>query len=401
MLAHVGETWVITRANNREAIEARLDTLAERDRLHFVYVDLPPWARFWKRKKRGLRLYYLLWQAAALRAARRLHRQSPFSVVWHLTFANAWLGSLAPLLGPRFVYGPVGGGIGMPPPRLLPTLGPRGIAYEFVRSGARALGRYANPVARLAWGRAELMLVQNPETRDWLPARHREKAHVFPNVVPDVGVPLALRPRAGGTTALFVGRLIPWKGAALAIRTIARAPGWRLLVCGSGAEEARLRRLAVGLGLESRVSFLGELPRENVLRLMSTEADVFLFPSLHDEAGWVVVEALLCGLPVVCLDRGGPPVLAGPAALTAPALGDANTVASALAAALANARTSLGTTTIQDRALEFSFGARVQQLRLLLSSSGIGSSETRRPSTAETRGQPVPMPESMRQRSAS
>jgi glycosyltransferase involved in cell wall biosynthesis len=398
MLAHVGDTWVITRANNREAIEPRLQDLAERERLHFVYVDLPPWARFWKRKKRGIRLYYLLWQGAALRAARRLHKESPFTVVWHLTFANAWLGSLAPLVGPTFVYGPVGGGIGMAPFRLFPTLGVRGSLYELVRSAARGLGRYLNPVARLAWNRAELILVQNPETRGWLPARHRAKAHVFPNAVLDVRVLFAPREHAVATTALFVARLIPWKGAVLAIRTIAQAPGWRLLVCGSGTDEARLRGLAVRLGVETRVLFLGERSREDVLRLMTEEADVFLFPSLHDEAGWVVVEALLCGLPVVCLDRGGPPALAASAALVAPARGDADAVASALAIALAEARKSV---TIRDRALEFSFASRLEQLKLLLSTSGLEIDATRFPGAVDSRGEPIPWSQSTERRKTS
>ena len=46
---------------------------------------------------------------------------------------------------------------------------------------------------------------------------------------------------------------------------------------------------------------------------------MFVFPSLHDEAGWVVVEAMACGLPVVSLDVGGPPILAGDAMVVAPA----------------------------------------------------------------------------------
>ena len=41
---------------------------------------------------------------------------------------------------------------------------------------------------------------------------------------------------------------------------------------------------------------------------MAEEADVLLFPSLHDEGPMVVAEALAVGLPVVCLDRGGAPV---------------------------------------------------------------------------------------------
>jgi NAD(P)-dependent dehydrogenase (short-subunit alcohol dehydrogenase family) len=92
MLARYGDTWVITRANNREVIESAIDEIPERGRLHFVYVDLPAWARSWKRGSRGLRPYYLLWQLAALRVARRLHRTIGFDLVWHLTLANAWPG---------------------------------------------------------------------------------------------------------------------------------------------------------------------------------------------------------------------------------------------------------------------------------------------------------------------
>ena len=98
MLARFGDTWVLTRSNNRERIEDGLTAIPERDALHFVYVDLPPWARFWKRGLRGLRPYYLLWGFAALREARRLQRTERFDLVWHLTLANAWLGSSAPLL---------------------------------------------------------------------------------------------------------------------------------------------------------------------------------------------------------------------------------------------------------------------------------------------------------------
>jgi glycosyltransferase involved in cell wall biosynthesis len=45
--------------------------------------------------------------------------------------------------------------------------------------------------------------------------------------------------------------------------------------------------------------------------LMRERTDLFLFPSLHDEGGWVIAEAMASGLPVVCLDWGGPAVLAG------------------------------------------------------------------------------------------
>jgi glycosyltransferase involved in cell wall biosynthesis len=312
-LATLDHTWVITRANNAKAIETGLSGIPERDRLTFVFIDLPRWARFWKKGRRGHRIYYLLWQAAALMAAKRLMKQHRFEIVWHLTLANVWMGSLAPLAGGKFVFGPVGGGASAPL-RLMPALGVRGTLLELARDGITVLSRYLNPLARLAWRRAELVLVQNPETRDWLPSRHRAKAVVFPNAVIAVA-DMPVRPRVtrdGGTpTILFAGLLQPMKGVSLAIRALERLPEWRLIICGSGPDELRLRRLATQQGVVDRVEFRGWVQRQELARVMREEADVFVFPSLRDQAGFVVAEATTIGLPSVSLDRGGPKLVGG------------------------------------------------------------------------------------------
>ena len=76
-LAHAAaghEVWVLTRANNRAAIEDALQHHPSPG-LHFVYHDLPRWMRWWKRGGRGVRLYYLLWQWGAYRLARILCRE--------------------------------------------------------------------------------------------------------------------------------------------------------------------------------------------------------------------------------------------------------------------------------------------------------------------------------------
>jgi glycosyltransferase involved in cell wall biosynthesis len=308
MLARLGETWIVTRENNRDAIDAALPAIAERDRLHFEYVDLPAWARVWKRGLRGVHPYYVLWQMAALRRARALNEERRFDLAWHLTFANAWIGSAAALLGPRFVYGPVGGGV-KTPLKLIPTLGARGLLQELLRITVRGAARYGNPLARLSWRRADLILVQNPETREWLPRRHRAKVEVFPNAVLETFERTRAPRDAHGKTALLAARLSPWKGAGLAVRVMARLPGWRLVVVGSGPDQARLRRLASRQKVADRIQFLGHVPRARLLELMQSEADVLLFPSMHEDAGWVVAEAGAAGLPVVALDRGGPPLL--------------------------------------------------------------------------------------------
>jgi glycosyltransferase involved in cell wall biosynthesis len=269
MLARLGSAWVITRANNREDIENLLPHIPERDRLNFVYVDLPKWARFWKKGKRGARLYYMLWQAAALVEARRLHKEIGFDIAWHLTFSTVWLGSAGSLLGTPFVYGPVGGGVGCPW-RLSSTLGGLGVAYEVLRSSARGVGRYLNPWARLAWNKADLILTQNEETRTWFPKRHRRRIEVFPHIVLDeplamLDVDRSCAARTPTKTALFAGRLLPWKGTALALHVIDRLPDWRLIICGRGADERRLRRLARRLQIEERVEFRGQVPRDELM----------------------------------------------------------------------------------------------------------------------------------------
>jgi glycosyltransferase involved in cell wall biosynthesis len=311
MLARMGEVWILTRENNRGVIEAALPDVPERENLHFEYVDLPERTRFWKRGARGARPYYLLWQMAALRRARRLSRDVPFDLVWHLTWANVWMGALAPLLRYPFVYGPVGGGVGMDW-NFIGVLGFRGTIYEVTRAFVRGAARYANPLARLPWRRAALILVQNPETRAWLPARYRDKTIVFPHVVLDQQ---GQHRRAAGEdrrpTALFVGRLLPWKGVALVLRALGQLDGWQLIVCGSGSDERRLKRLTKKLRLDDRVRFLGWVPEARVRELMHEETDVLLFPSLHDEGGFVIAEAMAAHLPVVCLDRGGPPTIGG------------------------------------------------------------------------------------------
>jgi glycosyltransferase involved in cell wall biosynthesis len=133
--------------------------------------------------------------------------------------------------------------------------------------------------------------------------------------------------------------LLWWKGVDLAIGAMARLPDWRLIVCGAGPDESRLRRWTAELGVVERTVFTGWLPRSELLRLMREEAGVFLFPSLHDEAGWVVTEALAADLPVVCLDRGGPPLLAEGHGVGVSTSGSRGTVMSRLATEVERART--------------------------------------------------------------
>lgn len=326
------DVWVITRPRFRESIQKELDADSElATHLHVEYLDLSRTALRWKRKAWDIYWYYALWQRAAGKTARRLHSRHRFDVAHHVTFANDWMPcGLASVPGLPLVWGPVGGSSTLPVWRLRKWLGVRGTLTEGLRSTITSVARrtWGTPIAR----QSALMIAQNPGVAAAF-ARSARAITVEPNAS------LSDLPSRSDSIrrhhAVFVGRLLGWKGAALAIDAISRLPhDWSLDIFGSGYDEARLRARVAKLGLGDRVIFVGHRPRKEVLEAIAA-ADVFLFPSMHDQAGWVVAEASSIGCPVVCLPLGGPPVLAEPNAFIADLKGDlvANVAAQIISAA--------------------------------------------------------------------
>ena len=190
--------------------------------------------------------------------------------------------------------------------RLLPQLGAVGALRDAVRYIIRRLAERRSHL-RTTIRRADLALAQNPETAARLSsARSVDVAPNGTSAVPEA------HPGGGERSrdVLFVGRLIPYKAGVLAVRAIARVetPGSRLVVIGDGPDRPRMERLAERLGVADRVEFLGRIPRAEVFERVAT-AGVFAHPALHDDSPLSVAEALALGTPVVCLDRGGPPVV--------------------------------------------------------------------------------------------
>jgi glycosyltransferase involved in cell wall biosynthesis len=236
------------------------------------------------------------------------------------------------------------------------------MAFELARAAVRTSAKYGNPLARMSWRRAALILVQNERGREWLPRRFRPKSVVFPNAMLEDGDAGEGSARDDdGRCALYAGKLLPLKGVSLAIRAVARAPGWRLIVCGEGPDRARLEKVARKEGVEERVEWRGWVPREEVLRAMREDAQVFLFPSLHDESPLAVADAVASGLPVLCLDLSGAQTVAGPAATVVSARSPARAV-DALAQRLSAARWP-APEVVAARARELHIDARLSELR--------------------------------------
>jgi len=246
------------------------------------------------------------WQRIAAHRAVELDADIDFEVVHHVTLAAYWLRTGVSVLAKPLVWGPVGGGVDAPW-RLLTQIGGRGLLEESLRAVIRrTMARV--PAVRRAPTRAAVVLAQNADTARRLP--QGTGSRVLSNALA-TDLPAAPMPRARTKEVLVVGRLVPWKGHVLALRAMrhTRTPGALLHIIGDGLDRHRLVAAAERLGVQDRVRFLGQMEQPDLFDRLS-HAGVLLHPSLHEEAGCVVAEALALGTPLVCLERGGPSVLA-------------------------------------------------------------------------------------------
>jgi glycosyltransferase involved in cell wall biosynthesis len=306
------DVWLLTRGKFAHELTEEL-AVRPIPSLTVVPLELPKWLLRLRRRHADVYWYYPLWQRLAERTARRLHAEHSFDVIHHLTFAVDWMpaGVVQPSSA-KVIWGPIGGSTAVPL-SLAHWLGGRGLVGELVRRGWTGVARKL--VGRRLAQTADLVVAQNNDVAETFGQAAREIV-VQPNVAIRRFASAAgpYEPYSpGAKTALFVGRLIPWKGVMLAISTMARpeAAGWELRVIGDGPDWRRAERLAERLGIRDRVEFTGQLPREEVLAAM-LRADALLAPAMREAAGWAVTEALASGCPVVCIDRGGPSVIVGP-----------------------------------------------------------------------------------------
>jgi glycosyltransferase involved in cell wall biosynthesis len=304
------EVWVITHTYNRPGVEKALAEGAYGG-VHFHFLDLPGGLRALYKIEFGQRIYYYLWQFAAWRLARRLHRIHRFDLAHHLTFGNDWIGSIIGAFLPvPYIHGPVGGGQKTPKP-LLKEYTVYGRFAERVRQAAQWGGRH-DYIRRRCLRRAKAILVCNKETQAKIPRKDRPKVFYFPvNGMSreDLDLISAGGERGPAFRVLTAGRMHRLKGFALAIKAFARLaekhPDAEFRIIGMGEEEANLKTLAADLGVSNKIDFIPWMARPDLLKTMAS-ADVFLFPSFRDGGGAVVIEAMAAGKPVVVLDSGGP-----------------------------------------------------------------------------------------------
>ena len=260
-------------------------TLTAMQSLTYPYFEHLVWKRFGEQIKAGV--------------FDIVHRVTPLSPTSPSSLARR-----CKKIGVPFMLGPLNGGLPWP----------KGFTEDRVRERewlSFVRGAYALlPMVASTYKHAEAVIVGSHHTE-------RELAHYGASSVyiPENGIDSKkFRSRnnsaqeAPTIKAVFVGRLVPYKGADLAMRSCAELAAQGMLtldIVGDGPEMGALQELCDQLGLRKSIKFHGWLSHADVGEQLSN-ADLLVFPSIREFGGGVVLEAMASGVVPVVVDYGGP-----------------------------------------------------------------------------------------------
>ncbi len=274
-----------------------------------IYIDFPwpgPGEHVWAQN-----LHYFIWLIFAGLQSRTLKKNNiKFDWCQQITWASMRYPCFLAKNG-KLILGPMGG-TEEPNWKIVQCFGKKSYLFEKLRIVSVTLPHLLK-ISLLWLKRADVIALANHSCLTHLPKSQREKAIVFPAISLhnfDLGSPKIIDPY-NPIKLLFVGRLLSWKGVNLILSTLSELHkkniAFSCSFLGEGPELEKLQIDAKIMGIDDKIEFKPWIERNKTYSFYDSH-DLFIFPSLHDSGGMVVLEAVARGLPVICLNTGGPPM---------------------------------------------------------------------------------------------
>ncbi len=305
------QVWVVTRDNNEPTIKKYLEEKTEynNENLHFIYVGLPKKLTFWKKGRRGMRLFYMLWQRKAAKVAQELNKKEHFDFVQHVTFVSYTQPSYMYKVGVPLIWGPVSGGENIPKGIKI-KMNKKEAIVEAVRKASQTLAPYT-PSIRKTMKTAKIILTATEETRQRIPQKYQKKTHIMPAIgIEQMPEPIQ-KCKTEKIKIIMAGRLIYWKAFDIGIKAFLQIaeqyPEIELHILGEGNQKKKLQKLA-GKYLDNRVFFEKAVQHDEIYQFYS-QFDLFVNTTLRDSGCMTMMEAMSVGLPCIAIATGGPGVL--------------------------------------------------------------------------------------------
>lgn len=309
-LAKHYKVWVITRDNNKETIDSYLNNNPQykNDNLNFIYVGLSRKLTFWKKGRRGMRLFYMLWQRKAAKVAIELNKSIKFDLVQHITFVSYTQPTYMYKLGIPMIWGPVAGGENIPNTIDLEM----SIKEKFIEAFRRFSQKFVLivPSIKMTMKKSEYIFVATEETKDKIPLKYRQKVKVI-SAIGLESIPKLNnnnKNKFDNVKIIMAGRLIYWKafdiGIKAYLRIVEKYPDTELHILGEGDKKYSLEYLA-GNYLNKNIFFQKPISHDEIFEFYQ-KYDIFMNTSLRDSGCMTMMEALSVGLPCIALSCGGP-----------------------------------------------------------------------------------------------
>lgn len=162
----------------------------------------------------------------------------------------------------------------------------------------RPLAHYLRMWDTLSASRVDHFIADSQYVARRIARHYRREAVVIPPPVDVQAYAPAGHPHPPGDAYLFLGQLVGYKRADIAVEACSRT-GRQLIVAGDGPQLEALRAMA-GPG----VRFVGRL-EQDALRPLLQQCRALIFPA-DEDFGIVPVEAMAAGRPVIAYGRGEP-----------------------------------------------------------------------------------------------
>lgn len=302
--------WVIARSNEKQQTEEFLRQ--HPGALRNVQVHYVPFTSSSFNYPFAEIPYYLMyrhWQWRAYRLGRTLDKSVNFDLVHHVNGTGFREPGYLWKLDKPFIWGPVNG-LQFFPLKLLRAVPFRFRIFFFVKNLSTLWAMHMARRPKLAATRARAIIAATTTAAAEIKRLWGKNSTLLCEVsaLTCQNGPPARRSREEPLRIIWAGTCEPRKALNIVLYALARLKDspvqWQLTIVGTGALGMKWKALAGTLGVADRCSFLGKLPRADVLRVMAT-GHCFVQPSLYDGTPTVVAEALAHGLPVICLDQFG------------------------------------------------------------------------------------------------
>lgn len=314
-LAKYCELHIITEGEFKNKIEAALPTLPQGNNMHFYYNPVSDEVRkmCWNQGDWRFYKYYREWQWKTYTMAKEIIRQHHIDIVHQLNMIGfREPGYLWKIENKPFVWGPIGG-LKQFPSSYLEGAGIKMKLFNRVKNIINIYQIKHDKRVDQALKKADLLISSIPDSYNVIKKYKGLNSIIIPETgcfIDDNSIKRNKEEKVDDDfRLLWVGKFDFRKQLNIALATMSKLKdksNIKLIICGSGSDNqiSYYKQMAINLGIEDNVVWKGNIENSKVKEEMH-KSDIFFFTSVSEDTSTVVLEAVSCGLPVLCFDTCG------------------------------------------------------------------------------------------------